>query len=240
MEVHPPHQGIHTWRDFFVHMATICLGLLIALGLEQGVEAVHRAQERHELREALDRDSRQAIVDAGRSGRFCDAHIAWLLQRIKAVQAALAAHIAAPQEKPFHSDGYDIATDPSFQAAKSSGQLGLLSQEEVRAYSEADWLIAYLLKAYDEDQVTRQSLRTFAMEAGSVDRPPDFSTLDAADIRRYRDLLAEELWNTMRFLFWSREIVAVETALLKGQRDFVTLQRIEKAAHTPIPGLTLR
>ena len=31
MEVHASEHGIHSWRDFFVHMGTICLGLLIAL-----------------------------------------------------------------------------------------------------------------------------------------------------------------------------------------------------------------
>ena len=32
LEVHPPHQTVHTWRDFFIHVATICVGLLIAIG----------------------------------------------------------------------------------------------------------------------------------------------------------------------------------------------------------------
>ena len=30
----------HGWRDFFVHIATIVIGLLIALGLEQSAEAI--------------------------------------------------------------------------------------------------------------------------------------------------------------------------------------------------------
>src|ERR1700683_5134910 len=98
MDVHPPHQAIHTWRDFLLHMTTICLGLLIALGLEQGVESIRRAHERHDLRQALDRDSRQSIIDAGRSIRYSDAYIAWLLARIKVVQAALAAHQTPPPE----------------------------------------------------------------------------------------------------------------------------------------------
>ena len=32
MEVHPPEHPIFTWKQFFVHMATVCLGLLIAPG----------------------------------------------------------------------------------------------------------------------------------------------------------------------------------------------------------------
>lgn len=41
MDVHPLHGGIHSWRDFFVHLIVITLGLLIALGLEGIVEWGH-------------------------------------------------------------------------------------------------------------------------------------------------------------------------------------------------------
>ena len=40
MEVHPPDHAIHSWRDFIIHIATIVVGLLIAIGLEQSVEAL--------------------------------------------------------------------------------------------------------------------------------------------------------------------------------------------------------
>jgi hypothetical protein len=52
LDVHVPHPT-HTWKDFFIHIATICVGLLIAVGLEQGVEALHRAHERRDLIEAF-------------------------------------------------------------------------------------------------------------------------------------------------------------------------------------------
>ena len=39
LDVHPPQSATHTWKDFFIHIATICIGLLIAVGLEQTVEA---------------------------------------------------------------------------------------------------------------------------------------------------------------------------------------------------------
>jgi len=37
LDVHPPHASTHTWRDFFLHIATIVIGLLIAIGLEQSI-----------------------------------------------------------------------------------------------------------------------------------------------------------------------------------------------------------
>jgi hypothetical protein len=55
-EVHPPHQTAYSWRDFFVHIATIVLGLLIAVGLEQMVERIHEHYELRMAREALDRE----------------------------------------------------------------------------------------------------------------------------------------------------------------------------------------
>jgi hypothetical protein len=53
LDVHPPHHPTHTWRDFFIHIATICVGLLIAIGLEQSVEAIHHHEQVEHAREAL-------------------------------------------------------------------------------------------------------------------------------------------------------------------------------------------
>ena len=64
LDVHPPHVSTHTWRDFFIHIATICIGLLIAVGLEQTVEAIHRHHQRQELLEQLDAEHRQILKDA--------------------------------------------------------------------------------------------------------------------------------------------------------------------------------
>ncbi len=49
LDVHPPGEPIHTRKGFVLHIATIVIGLLIALGLEQTVEYLHH---RHEIREA--------------------------------------------------------------------------------------------------------------------------------------------------------------------------------------------
>ncbi|HEV7122840.1 MAG TPA: hypothetical protein VGN24_05360, partial [Rhodanobacter sp.] len=45
-DIHVPEHSTRTWRDFFIHIATIVIGLLIAIGLEQAVEYVHH---RHQL-----------------------------------------------------------------------------------------------------------------------------------------------------------------------------------------------
>jgi len=50
LDVHPPHAATHTWRDFFIHIATIVVGLLIAVGLEQTVEFFHHRHQASEAR----------------------------------------------------------------------------------------------------------------------------------------------------------------------------------------------
>lgn len=49
LDVHPPHEPVHGWRDFLLHILTITIGLLIALALEGLVEFAHH---KHIVREA--------------------------------------------------------------------------------------------------------------------------------------------------------------------------------------------
>jgi hypothetical protein len=52
-DVHAAHATVRTWRDFFVHIAIITIGLLIAIALEQGVEYLHHLHQRHQLQQDL-------------------------------------------------------------------------------------------------------------------------------------------------------------------------------------------
>jgi hypothetical protein len=49
-DIHPPHQAAHSWRDIFIHLATITVGLFIALSLEGCVEWQHHRHLVHEAR----------------------------------------------------------------------------------------------------------------------------------------------------------------------------------------------
>jgi hypothetical protein len=53
LDVHVPHEPINTLKGFVLHIATIVIGLLIAVGLEQTVEYLHHRHELREAREAL-------------------------------------------------------------------------------------------------------------------------------------------------------------------------------------------
>jgi hypothetical protein len=66
LDVHPPHHPTHTWKDFFIHIATITVGLLIAVGLEQTVEYFHHRHQlqkaREEIRDDIDSNRRATVL----------------------------------------------------------------------------------------------------------------------------------------------------------------------------------
>lgn len=53
IDVHAPEHRISGRRDFFVHLFTISIGLLIALGLENAAEAWHHRHQRTEAEETI-------------------------------------------------------------------------------------------------------------------------------------------------------------------------------------------
>jgi hypothetical protein len=61
LDVHPPHEAARSWKDFFIHLGTIVIGLLIAISLEQSVEAMHHRQEVQETRTALNQEHQENI-----------------------------------------------------------------------------------------------------------------------------------------------------------------------------------
>jgi hypothetical protein len=67
LEPHIPHGPIHGWRGFLIHIGAIVIGLLIAVGLEQSVEALHHRHQRLQLEEQMHEvlvdDAQVAIPD---------------------------------------------------------------------------------------------------------------------------------------------------------------------------------
>jgi len=239
MEVHAPDHGIHSWRDFFVHMGTVCLGLLLALGLEQVAEAVHESHQRAELREALDTDSRQAVLDAKRSELFSDQMIAWLTMRIGQVRTAIATGGEIPKVALPHPGDFDVVVDPSFQAAKSSGLLALLPQQEVIAYSEADAVTTNVSEYYDRLVEARTSLQQFVFRFRTADGTSDYSRATREEQQRYLELLIGQLAGQVNFRFYNKVERGIETALLRGDRDLKVLQKAERSLNKAGPdGLT--
>jgi hypothetical protein len=138
LDVHAPHASTHTWMDFLIHIATIVIGLLIAIGLEQSVEYVHHQRQVAETREALrlERDvNRSAYAD-----RISEFHrqTAALLNNVTVLRY-LQEHPGTAQERlpgilVWHAvrGGF---TDSAWRTAQQSNVTALMPQDEVRRYT---------------------------------------------------------------------------------------------------------
>ena len=153
MEVHPPEHPIHTWRDFLVHMGTIVLGLLIAIGLEQSVEWLHHRHQRHHLEEDMRAECERNLEVTRGDLETADAAIAYLSSTQHALLAA--SHQGAlytVQAISLPETRGTILLSPSrgtLSVARAAGLVALLPSEEAKVYSRVDFTAEEQLAAED-------------------------------------------------------------------------------------------
>jgi hypothetical protein len=124
LDVHPPHEAAHTWKDFLIHIATIVVGLIIAVGLEQTVEAVHRHHERTELLENLRKEAETNLKAAEIDFPTMERWREWSAASLALLQHAT---LGAPLVLPPRADGpTDVGSKVAWESALSSGEVNLL------------------------------------------------------------------------------------------------------------------
>jgi hypothetical protein len=72
LDVHASHGSVHSWKDFFIHLGTIAIGLLIAIGLEQSVEALHHRRQAREMALKLHQESTDNLEVVAYDLKGCD------------------------------------------------------------------------------------------------------------------------------------------------------------------------
>jgi len=154
LDVHPPHHPTHGWRDFFIHIATITVGLLIAIGLEQSVEALHQRHQRRELEQQLhDEAQRNLDLVHGNILRF-KALSAWLDSAVVALNTAPVSNGQIKRNAlPFQGMPNGSIWDPSrtvWAVAKASGAVALLPEDEAQVYARVDFEGEQLLTGEEE------------------------------------------------------------------------------------------
>lgn len=134
MEVHPPHQPIHSVREFMVHMLAITLGLLIALGLEGSVEWLHHRHLARDARENIAQEIRANQQDLLRQLNALPAEekrLDMILSMVDDVQ-----HGRAP--KPIGDFMWTgvLLRDSAWNATSFTGAIAFMDYDEVKRYSE--------------------------------------------------------------------------------------------------------
>jgi plasmid maintenance system antidote protein VapI len=74
LDIHPAQRSANSWKEFFVHIATIVIGLLIAVGLEQTVEYFHHRHLAREARASIQRELTEnvSIVQGNNNGLIAE------------------------------------------------------------------------------------------------------------------------------------------------------------------------
>jgi len=144
IDVHVPHKSDHTWTDFFIHIATIAVGLLLAIALEQTVEAIHRHHERRDLQADLRDEANNNRAIIARDLRIQDLE-PWFQQAIDAVDSATPVqgriHITLPPAPCIPGSvgtakyRYFAPSEAVWTTARESSLVGLLPVEQARMYA---------------------------------------------------------------------------------------------------------
>jgi hypothetical protein len=176
LDVHPPEHGIHGFRDFFLHLFTITVGLLIAIGLEQSVEAIHHRHQRREAEETIRqelRENRDTLMRARNVMMVEQTNLVLILDFLK----------ARLQNRVADASGLNLQfnegalQDAAWRTANTTGVTTYMDYKQVQAFSvaykeqtqfeemEKNALIEYLkldsfvVKGFDPRNVTPDDMK---------------------------------------------------------------------------------
>jgi hypothetical protein len=181
LDVHPPHEPVHGWRDFLLHILTITIGLLIALGLEGCVEWQHHRHLVHEAETSL-----HAEIESNAKG------LQDILNDVHKQQADLKHDVAVLDDmikspKTHKHQSMSIAfrinkfDDVSWKTAQSTGALSYMSYDTAEKYASIYSLQEELEKAQ------MQGSRDAILSIGPVMNTSDKEDPTPDDARSMKD-----------------------------------------------------
>lgn len=230
LEVHPPHAPTRSWKEFLVHIAAIAVGLLLAIGLEQAVEAVHHsrqragieAQMRAVLASDLDLNARNFAALRGLR--------AYLVELKAAIVTRLHGTGRAPQPPVRDPRTAMFLRFPSlapYEVAQKNGTVALLPPDRIRLYNRLAFALDLAATERDRWFAGLDALVAFqerfvdtrgSMQMNSVATAPDVETLAPADLAEYLAHVASLIQQT-NLLYARLDLVDAEIrAILDGVR----------------------
>jgi hypothetical protein len=186
MELHPPGGPVRSVKDFFVHIGVVTLGILIALGLEQLVEAQHRAHL-----------AKIAVAGFRKELAYNEAQVKDVLARIPQLQGKIetaisrlaAAPAAGAAEDPIDYPGIslDIVSTASWDTAIATQALNELPFEAVTRYAQAYGTLRLFVETEREGLTIWQGMHRFGTDPAALDK--EQRTTLVQELRRYANVL---------------------------------------------------
>jgi hypothetical protein len=180
LDIHDAHHAASTWKDFFIHIATIVLGLLIAVSLEQGVEYIHHRRQLAEARKELAIERKINIVrfsvETEELHRFVP-----ILQNDLAIFVYLRQHPGKPVPPSLGVLRWTMMTtgmlDAAWTAAQHSGAVDYMRQSEARNDAELYVRLNNLTQQIRDARATYGECTRYKV----VDPDPEHMTPDQLD-----------------------------------------------------------
>jgi hypothetical protein len=219
MDVHPPHGPMHSWKDFWVHLGTITIGLLIALALEAGVEKIHQLHQRHQLEEDLRAEGERGLTVVEGDQRILAAERVWLLAWRNQVDRMVASGGKTRVPYPAHeSTPKTMPSDAVWATARESSLVALLPRSEAtvyaRLYRQHDLLQGSLSKWQDVEMELDSFQNKF--EDGNPTSVPDVSSMTVEQLKEYSTLLTRSLTSRQTVNSRLDNFRVVDEAVLAG------------------------
>jgi hypothetical protein len=136
MELHVPHGSVRSIKDFLVHIGIVTVGVIIALGLSQLVEAYHRSGMAAETLEGFRREITFAETQVK---GVVDAIPAWRTQIEAEIDKLSAMPTQGAGQVPiqYPETAYQIIRKASWDTAIATQVLEALPPDKVRGYELA-------------------------------------------------------------------------------------------------------
>jgi hypothetical protein len=133
MEIHTPDAPVHSVRDFIVHLLMISLGVLIALGAEGIVEAVHHHHVVEQARANLISEMRENHATLDDNLPKLKKNEQLLEQTLEDLQKVKADRKAKTRDITLNLNFFTLS-DTSWRTAQATGALALMNYEQAQ-----DW-----------------------------------------------------------------------------------------------------
>ena len=199
VDVHPPSQPIHSWRDFLVHLLTITIGLLIALALEAAVVSIHHQNVVREARSSL------AQEIAGNHELYAK-NLRELQQNRDQLTTDIEQLINLRDGKKLESPhlgwgwGWNAYNESAWRTAQASGAVALMNSDSISTYSliyyQQDYVNSTALSIFNEESRLNASLRIAKDPGKWLGQEIQAQLVKSAEI----DVLIATLQSTMKVL----------------------------------------
>jgi hypothetical protein len=185
MDLHPPGGPVRSVKDFFVHIGVVTLGILIALGLEQLVEAHHRANL-----------AKIAVAGFRKELAYNEDEVKYVLARIPDLQGKIEKAISTlspapiPYEAgPINYPGFslDIVSTASWDTAIATQALNELPFDAVTRYAQAYGALRLFVEIEREGLTVWQGVHQFGTDPAALSQ--DQRTSLVQELRHYSNVL---------------------------------------------------